>query len=397
MRGVNLLKHGGRAGRRRGRSLLVNHWYYDSVGHTIEALRVCLGYHRADRTLGISLLLRVGAATELASTCPFVERMYVTAWNVDEFEGDPPRALRDVPRVWDWIVDLRRLRDPLQHETFPDVRVFYEASTRYFRARLGHGVAGVEPPPYERHQCLQLELPPTSCAVAADELTGVGTRIALLPAGSSDGRAMFPSANSWALIVDALASAFPDATFCLIGKLTHDGRTTTTITRAEVDSIAAACPRAIDAFDRPLLDQLALVEACDVFVSPHTGFGMAALAVGTPWLTVSGGYWFEHFFNGVPFYSVIPDTDRYPCFPEWLTSPLPIVEDDDGQGPRTVSMSRARIEEDLPDLIEGARLLVDQRLSYDDALERYFERLLRALHGQHERIVSFEDVHLAYV
>jgi hypothetical protein len=62
--------------------------------------------------------------------------------------------------------------------------------------------------------------------------------------------------------------------------------------------------------DLPLLEQLAFVEACSVFVSPHTGFGAAALAVGTPWLALSGGPWHEWFFNGVPFWSVIPDTER---------------------------------------------------------------------------------------
>ena len=41
---------------------------------------------------------------------------------------------------------------------------------------------------------------------------------------------------------------------------------------------------------------------------------MAALAVGTPWLAISGGRWFEYFFNRVPFRSIIPDTERYPCF-----------------------------------------------------------------------------------
>ena len=32
--------------------------------------------------------------------------------------------------------------------------------------------------------------------------------------------------------------------------------------------------------DEPLLDQLALVEACDLFLSPHTGFGCAAASTG---------------------------------------------------------------------------------------------------------------------
>ncbi len=68
-----------------------------------------------------------------------------------------------------------------------------------------------------------------------------------------------------------------------------------------------SCPGTLEAFDLGLLDQLAVIERCGLFVSPHTGFGMAVLCVGTPWLTLSGGSWHEYFCNGVPFYSVQPD------------------------------------------------------------------------------------------
>jgi hypothetical protein len=83
--------------------------------------------------------------------------------------------------------------------------------------------------------------------------------------------------------------------------------------RAAADELAgllAHRSRPVDCFDVALPEQLAMVEACDVFLSPHTGFGLAALAVGTPWLALSGGRWFEYFFNHVPFRSVIPDTGR---------------------------------------------------------------------------------------
>src|SRR3712207_6934575 len=46
--------------------------------------------------------------------------------------------------------------------------------------------------------------------------------------------------------------------------------------------------------------------------------GMAALAVGTPWLALSGGRWFEYWANaGVPFRSVLPDPARYPGFSQF--------------------------------------------------------------------------------
>ena len=70
------------------------------------------------------------------------------------------------------------------------------------------------------------------------------------------------------------------------------------------------------------------MQACDVFLAPHTGFGLAALAVGTPWLAISGGRWFEYYFNHVPFRSVIPDVERYPCFSQFV--PAATIDDGDG-------------------------------------------------------------------
>jgi hypothetical protein len=216
----------------------------------------------------------------------------------------------------------------------------------------------------------------------------VGTRIAVLPAGSSE-PARYPSAGSWRLVLDALGGEFRDAVICLVGKTERDGRTSTSWSREQLESLGAD----VWAVDEPLLDQLALVEACDLFLSPHTGFAMAALAVGTPWLTLSGGPWHEWFFNGVPFCSVIPDTRRYPAFTQFADQPDQ-VEDD---GPRTPSMSRARIEEDLPELLQGARLLVEGRLSYEDALRGYFPRLLEAHGGDVSRIFSFDEIHREYI
>ncbi len=60
-------------------------------------------------------------------------------------------------------------------------------------------------------------------------------------------------------------------------------------------------------------------------------------------------------------------------------------------------MSRARIADDLPELLEAARLLVEGRLTYEDALRGYFARLLAAYQGDASRIFSFDDVHRAYI
>ena len=254
---------------------------------------------------------------------------------------------------------------------------------------------GGEPPDYSPHQHLQLELP-SQAGTAARRTLQERPAISVVLAGSAAERALYPSMSSWQLVLDALAHQHPDAAICLIGKLGDDGRTTSRVGRPELERLVTGMPRAIDCFDRPLLEQQAIVEASALYVSPHTGFGFAAVAVGTPWLSISGGRWHEYFFNGVPFYAVLPDTNRYPCF-DW-TGPLPLLEaDDDGEGPRTPSMSAARIRDDLPELLHGAELLIDQRLGYEDALRNYFPCLLTANKGERSRIFSFDGIDAAYL
>ena len=306
--------------------------------------------------------------------------------------GDPDEALRPVPRVWDYVLDDQRSRQPDQLELAPGVRAYYQAAHRHFRARVCHGTAGSEPPAYVPNQRLELELPGELRERARAEIGEAPVRIALMPAGSSE-PARYPSAASWELIVRALAADLPGALFCFVGKLERDGRTATSATRADFDRIAAAAPRVVSALDLPLLEQLAYVEGCSLFLSPHTGFGTAALAVGTPWLALSGGPWHEWLFNGVPFHSVIPDTRRYPAFTQFAPQPDPVEED----GPRTPSMSRARIEEDLPELVDAARRLAEGRLTYEEALRGYFPRLLAAYGGDASRIFSFDSLHRAYI
>jgi hypothetical protein len=330
----------------------------------------------------VSVALNGATPFELAECCPFVENVYPVAY--PDFlgrAGDPDAALADVPRDWDYVVDDERSRQPEQMQ-FAGMRLYYQAAHRHFRARLRHGTAGAEPPAYRPHGQLLLELP------ARRELRGP-INFAFMPAGSSE-PSRYPSVRSWNLVLKALGDAFPEAAFCFVGRLERDARTSTSWSREQFESLGDG----IWAVDEPLLDQLALVEACDLFLSPHTGFGCAAVSVGTPWLTLSGGPWHEWFFNGVPFRSVIPDTRRFPAYTQ-MGEPPPLV-DDDGE-PRTPSMTRARIEADLPELVEAARALVEKRVRYEDALREYFPRLLAAYGGDRSRIFAFDGIDWQYI
>jgi hypothetical protein len=383
----------------RADTLLVNYWYAHPVGHAIEGLRYALGYKRASPELRVSLLLNGAAPVELAGRCPFLDAAYFVPFSgFLHVDGDPTAALAGVRRSWDHIVENHRPRAP-SHDQFAGFRAFFDAASGYFDSVHGVGVAGREPPSYLPNQQLRLEPPAEARRAAAARIGGGRQAISIVLAGSSEARHLYPSAASWELILSALSAQYPDAVLCLIGKLDEDGRTTSRVGRAELTRLLAL-RSTIDCFDRPILEQLALVEASDLLVSPHTGFSFCASTVGTPWLAISGGNWHEYFFNGVPVYSLLPDPDRYPSF-AWAglgSEPLSVIDaDEDGEGPRTPSMSAARIRADLAELLEAAEILIEKRLSYEQLLAAYFPRLLAAYAGDRTRVFSFDNIHEQYL
>jgi hypothetical protein len=383
----------------RTRTLLVNYWYAHPVGHAVEGLRLALGYKAANPDLRVSLLLNGATPVELAHCCPFLDAAYLVPFSsFEHIDGDPSAALAGVPRKWDYIVENHRAR-ARSHDRFAGFRAFFDAASGYFESAHGVGVAGREPPSYLPHQRLRLELPAEARRAAAATVGGRRQAISVVLAGSSAARHLYPSAASWELILTALSARYPEAVLCLIGKLGEDGRTTSGVGRAELTRLLAL-PSTIDCFDRPILEQVALVEASDLLVSPHTGFSFCASTVGTPWLAISGGNWHEYFFNGVPVYSLLPDPDRYHPF-AWAglgSEPLGVMDaDEDGEGPRTPTMSSARIRADLGELLQAAELLIEKRLSYEQLLSAYFPRLLAAYGGDRTRVFSFDNIHERYL
>jgi hypothetical protein len=370
-------------------SLLVNYMEFANVGHVIEALRYALAYHAADRSREISVLLPSNSPSELAAFCPFVHGVYPVSPRLNDLPG----SLEEVPRTWDWIVDNPRRHDPVHVAAWDGLDRWFATTDRELSTRRGRGPVGAEPPSYTPHQQLRLELPTPEREAAGALLEGAPVRIAVLPTGSGP-RWQYPSSGSWQLILHALRERHPGVRFCLLGKLGDDGRTRSSFTTAELALLRGVFPDGVDGFDQPIAQQLALVEACDLFLSPHTGFGMAALAVATPWLTLSGGSWPEYFFNGVPFYSLFPDPELFGPYTPYVAPPM-LAADTDGEGSRSPSMSRARISHDLDELLDAATQLIERRLSYEQALQLHFSRLLRFVDRRH--IWTSEGFHHAYV
>lgn len=378
--------------------VLVNFFYAHNVGHAVEALHYCLGHYLADPSREICVALNATTPVEIATFCPFVSQTFAVDHPL--LEPCPDSAARQcvIPRRWDWVLDDFRRRQAVQLEMFPGLRDYYSTSDRLLTASTGRTPVASNAPGYVPHQQLRLELPATARASARQRLSAytdgtAASRVALMPAGSAD-RALYPSTSSWLLILDALSEAFPGVEIALIGKHNRDGRTTTSLDEVELGELLKHPCGPIGCFGCEFAEQLAVIEASDLFLAPHTGFGLAALAVGTPWLALSGGRWFEYFFNRVPFRSIIPDTERYPCFTQF--DPAATLDDGD-EGTRTPSMSNARVREDLGRLIAAADELLCGSVTYERALQDYFTDLVAAHAGERSAIWSIDNVHLDYL
>jgi hypothetical protein len=383
------------------RSLLVNFVYCPPIGHAIEALHYCHGYHHADAGLRIGLALSADTPAELAALCPYVRDVYPVQVDVFDPGYDPTAALDAVPTGWDWVVDDDRGHQTHQRMAFPGLARYYDrARDRFTAAGAVIGTAGAAPPRYSSGAGFRLPLPGGARAEAQRRLADARPgsreqpwpRIAVLPAGSAP-RANYPSLRSWRLVLSAIAGRWPDALLCLMGKYRRDGRTTTSFGRAELDELRDLAPAAFTAVDLPVIDQLATLAGCDVLVSPHSGFGMAALAVGTPWLSIAGNRWPEYYFNGVPFYSVLPDLRRFPAFGAF--GPDPELVDDDG--PRAPSMCYERIHGDLAEIVAGVARLVEHRWPFETAMADHVARMSALRPGRDDELWSVDSIHTLYL
>ena len=132
--------------------ILVNFFEAHNVGHVIEALHYCLGHHRPNPDMRLSVLLNALAPTELAQLCPFVEMVHqveLPGYPVDTSglsTADCLSALRDVPGKWDYVLDNpRRIVRP-HLEAVPGLAVYYEASDLHLLARKARATIGSDPP-----------------------------------------------------------------------------------------------------------------------------------------------------------------------------------------------------------------------------------------------------------
>jgi len=374
------------------KTLLVNYVYYPPIGHAIEALRYTLGYHKADSNYEISLVLSKHTPYFLADLCPWIKKTYTVDLPWDTKASEVSQDLMShIPQSWDYVVSDARSKTT---EYCPESYfTYYKLADQYFAVWIEKGFCGDKTIPYKPNCQLRFKLPEKNLSFAKKKIIDTKVKIGIMFAGA-DYAEHNPSIESWQEMVDVLYKQYPDLSIYLFGRIERSDRGTVTagITKGDVESFLKRYPKSVNCFDMGLLNQLAIAKHCDVFVSPHTGFAFAVLSVGTPWLTISGTHWAEYFYNGVPFYSVLPDCGKYPCYGRMLKECLENTK----QGKRVLCMTRDRLRKGLPEILKGAEILINKKWDYETCLKGHFEKLIKH-QGASGRIYAFDSIHEQFI
>ncbi len=369
------------------RTLLVNFVYCRPVGHVVEALTITKRFAEANRDLEIHLLLNSRSAVEITEACPWIKQAYAVDLDDVLENGGEAAIFKAVPALWDYVaVDNRAIIDYEQHgyDAEPELVEFHRQAERYFRASRWQGVIWDRnfPPElgYNKGAQIHLNIPDAAKAFAAG-YTHAGPLFCLLLGGSAE-NSLYPSLDAWMLILDKLYDAFPDCK-CVVTGVSgpKDGRTFTR-TVAHVPALLERYgDRMAKAFDVGLWNQLALFEKSDILIAPHSGFAFLAACVGTPWLEICGTLFTQYLHNQVPFYSVKPRCDHFPCYQDetWHY--------DDYQKPMLdachqavacnqsiLCMNRAGIALRSDEIVQSARLLLDDKFTFERAMASHLER-----------------------
>ncbi len=174
----------------------------------------------------------------------------------------------------------------------------------------------------------------------------------------------------------AVTDNFPDVRFYLTGVKNKNGNRSESYTFSEenIRQILNEIDNTENCFDIGILNQIALLEYCDILISPHSGFAFLAGCVNTPWLTISGARWPEYFYNHIKFYSVMTSCKKYPCYTGMKAKCVSEMKN----GNPVVCMSTKSLDQKIPEIINGIKKLMDDNFTYQDSIEFYRKKVLES-------------------
>lgn len=350
-------------------TLLINWLYFHPVGHAVEGFAAAAEYYAVNPDLEIHLLLNSRTPVELAESCPWVAKCYSININEVAAKKESANCLQELPREWDYIVSSERWRNQKLYSR--KLFVCHKIIDTLFKARFWQGVrgdkgSGIEAAPIFLPGAKFKMTPSESARRYADRFKQQDLIFSVLLAGSSSEK-IYPKVSWWKRLFQQMNKVFPQALFLILGYTKgKSGRTTThAYSQAELEDLFAI-PNAVNCYDIGLVNQLALIELSDLFISPHTGFAFLAPCVGTRWLAISGVRWPDPTFASMPFYSVLPSCSKYPCFADMKAECRIRI----GLNQSVLCMSK-ELDRRIPEVIEGAKQLLNPDFDLSTAINTY--------------------------
>ncbi|HCY41701.1 MAG TPA: hypothetical protein DHV48_10150 [Prolixibacteraceae bacterium] len=359
------------------RTLLVNWVYYRPVGHALEGLKIARDYFEADSELKISVLLNSEMPYEIGALCPWIEKIYIA--DVKELAecGLQAKCLEAIPANWDFVVSDDRLMHSLNSYS-EELKSANETIIKYLRAGIWKGnrffPQHENMPPIKFDTEMRFELPENAKEFRT-KFNHNGLKICILPAGSNADR-IYPGVRWWVKMMESVTKSFPDVRFYMTGAKSKNGNRSEsyTFTDEDVNMILTEINNIENCFDIGIVNQIALLEYCDLLISPHSGFAFLASCVNTPWLSISGARWPEYFYNHIRFYNVLPSCKKYPCYTGMKEECVAEMK----SGNPVVCMSTTELDKKISDIIEGIKHLMDSDFTYNDSIELYRKNVLKS-------------------
>ncbi len=358
------------------KKLLLNWLYYRPVGHVVEALKLAKGYDAANKNIDIYLLLNAASPIELASACNWIKKTYPVSLDEIWKQGKKAKSVQQIPKTWDYIITDDRASRFKKGWDEDDLIKAHDVLSPLLKARIAKGYTEQAGEHTDILPCLnnpKITLPiPNSAKNFAKKYKHEGSAICIMLGGSA-GEKQSPSMHMWSEICRALFKAIPDLKIYFTGvNKSIKGRTATDDYKLnEIEALAKSLPSAEVAYNIGLWNQLALIQKCDIFLSPHTGFAFLPLLVGTPWLELANCRWPAYMFNYIPFYSVLPECGWYPAINETKKGCGKLLAEDK----KAICMTDKLLLKKIPEIVKGAKLLLDKKFTYRKAINLHLDKI----------------------
>ena len=359
------------------KTLLVNWVYYRPVGHALEGFKVARDYFEVNRDFKISVLLNSEMPYEIGTLCPWIDKVYIADVKELAEYGMSAKCLKSIPPIWDFVVSDDRLVHSYDSYS-EELKSANQTILEFLQAEIWKGnrlFPQGENMPQIKFDTEMRFVVPESAREFIREYKHNGLKICILPAGSNADR-IYPEANWWVKMMESVTQNFPNVRFYMTGTKNKNGNRSESYTFSEdnIKLILKEVDNVENCFDIGIINQIALLEYCDLLISPHSGFAFLAGCVNTPWLTISGARWPEYFFNHIKFYSVLPSCKKYPCY----TGMKVKCTDEMKSGNPVICMSTKNLDKKIHEIITAIKKLRDDNFNYQDSIELYREKVLKS-------------------